>query len=58
MKGECAVCAVCGKSIVQDEIPRLQPVIDFITISGEKREVCNACGNMLTVVYRVYEVVR
>ena len=53
MKGK---CAVCGKDIVQDEIPRISPVIDFITASGEKREVCNACGNMLTVVYRMTEM--
>ena len=50
MKGK---CAVCGKDIVKNEIPRLTPVIDFITASGEKREVCNACGNMLTVIYLV-----
>lgn len=53
MKGK--MCCVCGKDVVQDEIPRLQPVIDFITISGEKREVCNTCGNMLTMIYRVIE---
>lgn len=55
MKGK---CAVCGKDIVKNEIPRLTPVIDFIKVSGEKqkREVCNACGNMLTVVYRMTEM--
>lgn len=46
-------CFICGKEIQRDSIPRIEPKIDKITLSEDEEEhpVCDACGNLLTIMY-------
>ena len=48
-------CFICGKEIQRDSIPRIEPKIDKIKLNeDEESPVCDACGNLLTIVYMKY----
>lgn len=48
-------CDICNKIIHRGEIPRLAPTVSSVICKdGTKYNVCDTCGNMLTVVYNMY----
>lgn len=50
-------CFICGKEIQRDSIPRIEPKLDKIILNEYKEEhlVCDACGNLLTIVFKINE---
>ena len=46
-------CFICGKEIQRGSIPRIEPKLDKIKIEdNEEHLVCDACGNMLTIIFK------
>lgn len=45
-------CVICNKIIIKDEIPRVNPKVDYISDSHNKYPVCNRCGNIFSVFHR------
>lgn len=47
-------CFICGKEIQRGLIPRIEPEIDKIkTEDKEENLVCDTCGNMLTIIFKL-----
>ena len=50
-------CIVCGKKLYKSRVPRIdkQPKIKEIQLDedGDAYPVCNACGNLLSIMYRM-----
>lgn len=48
-------CFICGKKIQRDSIPRIEPEINRVLLdeSGKSCPVCDACGNLLTVIVKI-----
>lgn len=51
-------CFICGKEIQRDSIPRIEPILHTITLDedDERHPVCDACGNLLSIIHRVIGV--
>lgn len=47
-------CVICGKDIERDVIPRLEPVLNKLIVKENDqlvdKQICDACGNLLTIV--------
>ena len=50
-------CFICGKEIQRDSIPRIEPVVNNIMSNkdNEKHPVCDACGNLISIVFKIKE---
>jgi hypothetical protein len=50
-------CFICNKEIQRDSIPRIEPKIDKIMLSGDKERhlICDTCGNLLTIMLKMQE---
>ena len=50
-------CIVCGKKLHKSRVPRIDkhPKIKKIQLDedGDTYPVCNACGNLLSIMYRM-----
>ncbi len=50
-------CIVCGKKLHKSRVPHIdkQPKIKEIQLDedGDAYPVCNACGNLLSIMYRM-----
>jgi DNA-directed RNA polymerase subunit RPC12/RpoP len=50
-------CFICGKEIQRGSIPRIEPELDKIKTEDKKEHlVCDACGNMLTIVFKTIKM--
>lgn len=50
-------CFLCDKEIQRDSIPRIKPKLNKIKLneSEEQHPICDACGNLLAIAFRIYE---